>query len=63
MKKSEICKLLGCTEEQLNNQYAENAKGLSQMRDKAIRTGKKVNNYTGKQLTAITTKYVELALK
>lgn len=51
MTTQQICERFGCTSEQLKRQYKANLNALQQMRDKAQRTGKKVNGYTLKQLT------------
>lgn len=61
MKKNEICKLFGCSMDQLNEQYKANAEILASMRDKAIKSGKKVGNATAKELSAYTKKYQSLA--
>lgn len=61
MDKKQICAFFGCTQEQLQTQYKANAEILATMRNKAIRTGKKVGNYTADQLTVRAAKYKELA--
>lgn len=61
MTPAEKCKLLGCSMEQLSNQYAGNAEALEGMYKKAIKTGKKVNGYTAEQLDQMTAKYYQLA--
>jgi len=50
-----------CTEEQLKEQYRANAAGLVKMRDKAKRTGKKVNGYTLAKLEELVNKYQQLS--
>lgn len=60
MNKNEICGFFGCTMAQLNDQYKANAEILANMRDKAIKTGKKVGNATAKQLSEYTEKYKKL---
>lgn len=37
--------------------YAQNTKGLRQLWDKAVRSGKKVNGYTAIQLEEMTLRY------
>ncbi len=59
--KDQICKMFGCTREQLNAQYAKNADGLNSMREKAAKTGKKVNGYTEKQLAEHADRYKSLS--
>lgn len=61
MTPQEICKLFGCSMNQLNSQYAKNAEGLEGMYKKAAKTKKKVNGYNAEQLEAMTTKYYQLA--
>lgn len=61
MTKDQICKLFGCSIEQINNQFKANAEGLKRMEHKAISTGKKVNNFTAEQLTQYRKKYELLA--
>lgn len=46
---------------QIKNQYAENAKGLKTMHEKAKATGKKVNNFTADQLKVLSVKFENLA--
>jgi hypothetical protein len=52
---SEFAKLFGCTFEQVNALKAKNRAQLTNMYDKACRTGKRVNNYTVKQLRQLIT--------
>jgi hypothetical protein len=59
--KDEICKMFNCSMNQLNTQYARNAKTLATMRDKAKKTGKKVNGYTYKELAEKTATYEKLS--
>lgn len=61
MNKLQIASFFGCSLEQLNKQYADNAKVLSNMRDKAAKTNKKVNGYTLSQLTDMTEKYKKMS--
>ena len=61
MNKELLCAMFNCSMEQLNNQYAANAKTLEGMRKKAEATGKKVNNYTADQLVILEGKFKELA--
>lgn len=61
MEKSEICKLFGCSLEQLNSQYADNAKVLKGMQAKAVKSGKKVNGYTADQLKEAANTYDNLS--
>ena len=61
MTKDQICKFLGCSMEQLNQQYAKNAATLRTMKEKSIRTGKKVGNATAAQLQADETKMQNLS--
>lgn len=53
--------MFGCTIESLNNQYLANAMQLEEMYNKAVLTGKKVNNYTADQLEELTGKFYQLA--
>lgn len=53
--------MFNITLEQLNEQYRKNSEVLAGMRDKAIKTGKKVGHYTADQLTEMTDKYQELS--
>ncbi len=62
MEKTEICKLFGCSLEQLNNQYSENSKGLKEMEKRAIKTGKKYNGYTATQLNQLSKQYKALSV-
>lgn len=57
LSKEQLCKMFGCTLEQLNAQYAANAGVLDKMHKKAKKTGKKVNDYTEQQLKADTERY------
>lgn len=59
--KAIICQMFNITLEQLNEQYRKNSEVLAGMRDKAIKTGKKVGHYTADQLTEMTDKYQELS--
>lgn len=61
LSKEQICQMFGCTMEQLNAQYAANARTLEGMHKKAKRTGKKVNDYTEQQLKAHTERYNRMA--
>lgn len=45
----------------IKHQYRENLKGLQQMLDKAIRTGKRVNGYTKEQLQQMVDKFKTLS--
>lgn len=45
----------------IKNQYRENAKGLQQMLDKAIKTGKKQNGYTATQLQQLVNQFNKLS--
>ena len=47
---AQIAGLLGCTEAQIRAQFAQNAKQLAAMADKAKTTGRKVNGYTAEEL-------------
>jgi hypothetical protein len=49
------------SEAQMKSQYRANYETLKWMLEKAIRTGKKVNNYTEDQLRANVAKYAVLA--
>lgn len=62
MNKNEICSFFGCSMSQLNEQYKANAATLANMRDKAIKTGKKVGNATEKELSEYTEKYKKLSV-
>jgi hypothetical protein len=53
--------LFGCSADQIKKQYRSNLIGLEQMRDKAIRTGKKVNGFTLAQLEDMVSKFKVLA--
>lgn len=57
MNKLEVCTMFGCTIEQLNQQYAANARTFRTMHAKAVATGKKVNRYTAEELDAMASKY------
>jgi hypothetical protein len=59
--KEQICKLFGCTMDQLNAQYAANATVLDKMHNKAKKTSKKVNGYTEAQLKHHVDKYKRMA--
>ncbi len=59
--KEQMCKLYGCTMEQLNSQFKENASGLNKMADKAKKTGVKVNGFTGKYLSERAEEYKRLS--
>lgn len=61
MTRKQICKLFGVSMSQLKTQYKANAEVLAGMRDKAVRTGRNVNNYTSKQLTGMTKQYINLS--
>lgn len=61
MTKEETRNFFGCSMEQLNNQYAANAAILGKMKDKANKTGKKVNGFTATQLSAYEKKYINLS--
>lgn len=45
------------TDEQIKKQYAENAKVLYSLRDKAIKKGKKINGYSIAQLDTLAKQY------
>lgn len=62
LSKEEICKMFGCSMQQLNEQYTTNAKQLDEMRAKAVRSGKKVRGFNAEQLTHYTEKYQRLAV-
>lgn len=59
--KEQICKLFGCTMEQLNAQYAANAKVLENMHKKAKKTGKKVNDYSETELKGHAARYKQMS--
>jgi hypothetical protein len=61
LTKDQTCKLFGCTTEQLNKQYAQNAIGLQRMLNKAIETKKKVNGYSENQLKNMVDEYNKLS--
>lgn len=61
LDKEQICRLFGCTMQQLNEQYSANAAVLWQMHDKSIKIGKKVNGYTADQLAEMADKHDKLA--
>jgi len=42
--------MYGITVERLKQQYADNAKGMERMYNKAVTTGKKVGGFTAEQL-------------
>lgn len=55
--KKSIAKVLGCTVEQINNQFVVNARQLRAMHAQAVRTGKKINGYTASDLDAMAESY------
>lgn len=61
MTKEETCRMFGCTMEQLNAQYAANALQLADMRDRALSTGKKVNNLTAQHLSELASNFKALS--
>lgn len=46
----QTAKMYGITVERLKQQYADNAKGMERMYNKAVETGKKVGGFTADQL-------------
>ncbi len=58
----EAAKLFGVSIEVIKNQYLANAKTFEQMYNKAIATGKKVNNYTAEQLEQLTAEFYQKAI-
>jgi hypothetical protein len=63
MKQDQIAKFFKCTPEALAAQYAYSAADLAKMKEKAEKTGKKVNGYTAEQLAAMSSKMEKLAAK
>lgn len=59
--KEEICKMFGCSMENLNKQYASNAETFRKMKLKAIATGKKVGGYTAERLQEAEDRYNQLS--
>ena len=57
----QTAEMFGVSIQRIKDQYLANAKGLQQMLDKAVKTGKKVNNYTKEQLKEMVAKYNDLA--
>lgn len=49
-------KFFGCTEAQASAQMIKNLTSLQKMKDKAVKSGKKVNDYTADDLEGIITK-------
>lgn len=54
---SQTASFFGVSVERIKQQYAENAKQLEQMYNKAVATGKKVNGFTAEYLKAKVTEY------
>lgn len=57
-----VARIFGCTEEQARAAYARNATQLATMRDKAIRTRRKVNGYTAEELARHAATYAAKAV-
>lgn len=62
LTKEQTCKLYGCTIEQLNAQYLNNAKRLERLYNKAVDLDRKVNGFTADQLKAMSDNFKALAL-
>ena len=58
----QAAKLFGVSLERIKDQYLANAQELEKMHGKAVKTGKKVNGYTAKQLAAITAEYYQKSI-
>lgn len=58
----EAAQLFGVSIERIKEQYLDNAKTFEKMYNKAIATGKKVNNYTAEQLEQLTAEFYQKAI-
>jgi hypothetical protein len=58
---AEVAAIFGCTPEQAKALQLRNAASLMKMSQKALSTGKKVNNYTGAELAARAAAFVLVA--
>ena len=58
----EAAQLFGVSIERIKEKYLDNAKTFEKMYNKAIATGKKVNNYTAEQLEQLTAEFYQKAI-
>lgn len=57
LSKAELAKFFNVPIANIQKQYEENLQQLTQMRDKALATGKRVNQYTLAELNQIVDRY------
>jgi hypothetical protein len=58
---SELAAMFNVSEDRIKQQYADNAAVLKKQLDKAIKTGKKVDGYTAKELKANYDRFINLS--
>jgi hypothetical protein len=58
---SELAAMFNVSEDRIKQQYADNAAIIKKQLDKAIKTGKKVDGYTAKELKANYERFISLS--